>query len=101
MNPEISPIKENSPIVVGNVDDVQCSMGRRRARWLSRRMEALEAHGVGKLIRARRGVVLATGAFIHNRRMVAEFLPQHLNGITMGWRGIPARACSWASRWMA
>ena len=57
------------------------------ARWLSQKMNDAEESGARRLIRARHGVVLATGGFIHNRKLVAEYLPQHLNGITMGMAG--------------
>jgi 3-oxo-5alpha-steroid 4-dehydrogenase len=57
------------------------------ARMILKRLNALEQSGVRKFIRARRAVVLATGGFIHNRGMVETYLPQHVNGITMGAAG--------------
>lgn len=47
------------------------------------------AENRGKLtrLRARAGVILATGGFINNRKMLAQYLPQHLNAIPMGSAG--------------
>jgi 3-oxo-5alpha-steroid 4-dehydrogenase len=54
------------------------------ARLLIRRMARLEATGERVLYRARRGVVLATGGFIHNTAMVARHLPRHAVAIPLG-----------------
>ncbi|MER1967701.1 FAD-binding protein [Castellaniella sp. GW247-6E4] len=57
------------------------------ARLLARGIAWAERSGVPKRIRATGGVVLATGGFINNRRMLSEYLPQHLNAIPMGSAG--------------
>ncbi len=57
------------------------------ARFLTRRIAWAERQGVPKRIRAKGGVILATGGFINNRDMMAEYLPQHLNAIPMGSAG--------------
>jgi 3-oxo-5alpha-steroid 4-dehydrogenase len=57
------------------------------ARVLMAAMARAERHGVRRLIRARRGVVLATGGFMHNREMVARHLPMHRHAIPLGSAG--------------
>jgi len=57
------------------------------ARVLTRAIDWAERRGLTRRIRARRGVVIATGGFINNRQMMAEYLPQHLNAIPMGSAG--------------
>ena len=57
------------------------------ARLLHRGIAWAERRGVARRIRAKRGVILATGGFITNREMMAEYLPQHLNAIPMGSAG--------------
>jgi len=57
------------------------------ARLLARGIAFAERFGVPQRIRARGGVVLATGGFINNREMMAKYLPQHLNAIPMGSAG--------------
>ncbi|MCC7040350.1 MAG: FAD-binding protein [Burkholderiales bacterium] len=57
------------------------------ARWLTRAIGWAESRGVTRRVRAGRGVILATGGFINNREMMAQYLPQHLNAIPMGSAG--------------
>ncbi len=57
------------------------------ARLLAKGIELAEQSGKPRRIRARRGVILTTGGFINNRKMLAEHLPQHLNAIPMGSAG--------------
>lgn len=57
------------------------------ARLLSRAIAWAESRGKVLRIRARSGVILATGGFINNREMLARYLPQHLNAIPMGSAG--------------
>jgi len=57
------------------------------ARWLTRLIGLAERSAAMRRIRARGGVVLATGGFINNREMMAKYLPQHLDAIPMGSAG--------------
>ncbi len=55
---------------------------------LAGRMERLErAAQTPKLIRAKRGVVLATGGFICNRKMAKELIPKYYAGLPNGGLG--------------
>lgn len=57
------------------------------ARLLARGIAFAERSGVARRIRARGGVILATGGFINNRAMMSEYLPQHMGAIPMGSAG--------------
>lgn len=57
------------------------------ARLLAKGIELAERSGKSRRIRARRGVILTTGGFINNRKMLSQYLPQHLNAIPMGSAG--------------
>lgn len=57
------------------------------ARVLARAIAFAEHFSDVKRIRARNGVVIATGGFINNRHMLREHLPQHLGAIPMGSAG--------------
>src|SRR5207248_635624 len=45
------------------------------------------AHGIRRLIRARRGVVLSTGSFAFNRDMVRTYAPEYDGAIPLGTAG--------------
>jgi len=47
----------------------------------------LELRGRTKKVRARKGVILATGGFIFNRKMVRQIAPQYLPGPPLGTLG--------------
>lgn len=49
-------------------------------RWVERGAQTVR-------VRARRGVILASGGFIHDRDMVAEFAPAYLRGTPLGTLG--------------
>lgn len=57
------------------------------ARLFSRGIELAERSGRPRRIRAKCGVILTSGGFINNRKMLAKYLPQHLNAIPMGSAG--------------
>jgi 3-oxo-5alpha-steroid 4-dehydrogenase len=48
---------------------------------------ALELRARTYRVKARKGVMLATGGFIFNRKMVAEYAPKYLPGATLGTIG--------------
>jgi len=59
--------------------------------WLAKAFtalfELLERGGRSVNLRARRGVILSAGGFIHNRRMVADFAPDYSVGSPLGCLG--------------
>ncbi|MFC4853668.1 FAD-binding protein [Actinophytocola glycyrrhizae] len=58
------------------------------ARVLHRRIAALEtARGRTVRIRARRGVVLSAGGFVHNREMLRAHAPEFRGGLPLGTQG--------------
>ncbi len=58
------------------------------ARSFRRRLSALEARFARRrLVRARQGVVLASGGFIYNRDMVQEHAPAYRPGMPLGTTG--------------
>lgn len=58
------------------------------AKKLRRRCEGIEArHAAPRRIRARKGVVLSAGGFIHNREMVQEFAAPYRPGMPLGTAG--------------
>lgn len=58
------------------------------ATAVSRRLEAMETrHGVRKFLRAKRGVVLATGGYVYNRRLAAHFAPHQKTTLPLGTIG--------------
>ena len=58
------------------------------ASWLRARCDAIEGqHSIVKRFRCRRGVILAAGGFVFNREMVAEHVPDFLQGLPLGTQG--------------
>jgi len=57
------------------------------AKIFTRAFTWLEAAGTEVNLRARRGVILAAGGFIHNRPMVAALAPAYLSGSPLGGLG--------------
>lgn len=58
------------------------------AKKLRRRCENIEAaHAMPRRLRARKGVVLSAGGFIHNREMVEEFAAPYRPGMPLGTAG--------------
>ncbi|MFP6639205.1 MAG: FAD-binding protein, partial [Myxococcota bacterium] len=56
-----------------------------RLRNVGRRIE--ERHAEARRIRARQGVILTTGGFINNPRMVEEYAPDYMSGLPIGTAG--------------
>lgn len=58
---------------------------RPAGKLMDRPIRRLEAeHGVTRRLRARRGVILAAGGFVFNRKMLAEYAPDYRGGSSLG-----------------
>lgn len=61
---------------------------RPAGKILDRPIRRLEAtHGRARRLRARRGVILAAGGFVFNRKMLAEHAPRYRSGSSLGTIG--------------
>lgn len=59
-------------------------LGKRLRQWA---VGIEERHGRTEQIRARKGVILAAGGFIYNRKMVQEHAPDYRRGMPLGTAG--------------
>ncbi|MFT5686767.1 MAG: 3-oxo-5alpha-steroid 4-dehydrogenase, partial [Myxococcota bacterium] len=59
-------------------------LGKRLRRWA---VGIEKAHGVPGRIMARKGVIIAAGGFIYNRKMVDQYAPNYRPGMPLGTAG--------------